>query len=290
MISKNATLLVWMLLGAYVYSISSIIRRWMQSDLTTNVLWRINVRLAITFVLGMLFVNLFAAGDPTGLGHLPYLAAFAFLIGITPDMFLRWINKQVKREFQIESEGVEAVFTPSDLQSKIGGMSFWQMDRLAEEGIENVEDLAMKEIPALLVKTRFDTPLLLNWVDRALLCDQVGDAIPLFRSAHILRATQLVHLARRESGAADVLASLEHTRKTLHTQDQSQVTQRGAARVPMGEISREVLENVVRSLELGPNLHYLNNYWNNVNGARQSEVSPTFEDVLRDTERKEGTS
>lgn len=48
-ISKNATLLVWMLLGAYVYSISSIIRRWMQSDLTTNVLWRINVRLAITF-------------------------------------------------------------------------------------------------------------------------------------------------------------------------------------------------------------------------------------------------
>ena len=124
MVSQNATLIVWVFLGTYVYSISSIIRRWMQSDLTTNVLWRINVRLAITLVLGMLFVNLFDTGDPSGRGNMAHPAAFAFLIGITPDMFLRWINKQAKRVFRIEGQGAAALFTPPDLQNKIGGMSF----------------------------------------------------------------------------------------------------------------------------------------------------------------------
>ena len=164
------------------------------------------------------------------------------------------------------------------------------MDRLAEEGIESVQDLAMKEIPALLVKTRFDTPLLLSWVDRALLCNQVGSAIPLFRGAHILHATQLVHLARRKAGREDVLASLEQTRKNLQAWTPTESSATDSSQKPVDSISHEVLENIVKSLEMGPNLHYLNNYWKNVNGLEPSQSAPSLEEYLRDTGQQAGGS
>ena len=54
MIADHASPIVWVSLGAYLYGISNMIRRWIQSDLTTAVLWRLNVRLAMTLVIGLL--------------------------------------------------------------------------------------------------------------------------------------------------------------------------------------------------------------------------------------------
>jgi hypothetical protein len=53
-------------------------------------------------------------------------------------------------------------------------MSFCQADRLAQEGIESIDDLAMQDIGSLLARTRFDSPLLLYRVDRALLRGAAG--------------------------------------------------------------------------------------------------------------------
>lgn len=271
MIADHASPIVWVSLGAYLYGISNMIRRWTQSDLTTAVLWRLNVRLAMTLVIGLLLVNLFQSDGADMGAESTYLNAFAFLIGVTPDMFLRWVNQQVKRVFRVEDEDISDMFALSDLRTKMIGMGFWQSDRLAEEGIESVQDLAMKEIPALLVYMRFDTPLLLSWVDRALLLNQVGEAFPLYRGAHISSATQLVRLVRRNGGAEDVLASLQQARDELLEIDQAGGSQ-GESTVATYHVSRERLEIVVATLEIGPNLHYLNNYWDNVNASKSDDA------------------
>ena len=263
-IASHASSIVCVFLGAYIYCLSSMTRRWVQSDLTTGVLWRLNVRFAVAFVVGLLLVNIFLHSESASVADSTYLNGFAFLVGITPDLFLRWLSNQVNRVFRLTSENIDDIFAPSQLRTKIGGMSFWQSDRLAEEGIESVEDLAMKEIPSLLLRTRFDTPLLMSWVDRALLCNQVTDALPIYRNAHILSATQLVRLARRNggSGAEDVLEALQLARQRLMPTDQAPGSQNISTK-PMRETTREELEIVVASLEMSPNLYHLNNYWKN---------------------------
>lgn len=253
--AAQLTPLTWALLGAYFYSLSLMIRRWMLADLTSNVLWKINVRLVVTFILGMLLMSLSAGADGAAQGLGAYLAGLAFLIGIVPDLFLRWVSQQVKRLGGIDTETAGQLFAPSDLQADIDGMSFWQCDRLAEEGIESIQDLALKEIPSLLIKTRFDPALLLNWVDRALLCMQVDQDLNLFKRAHCYTATDFMALVDHGAGVERLLRSLAD-----------------AATAPGGPpaaspITAAMIFNIMTGLANGPNLRHLTNYRTNVNGA-----------------------
>jgi hypothetical protein len=128
--------LTWTLLGGYFYALASMIRRWMLADLTTNWLWKIDVRLVLTLILGLLLGALDSGAADAAIG--PWIAGVGFLIGIVPDLFLRWLAQQIKRVAGIDAMA-GGLFAPSELQRKIEGMSFWQVDRLGEEGIESVQ-------------------------------------------------------------------------------------------------------------------------------------------------------
>jgi hypothetical protein len=82
-VSREAVLGNWMFFGAYFYAITTLIRRWMQSDLTTGVLWKLNVRFAVTILLGLLFMALFAADQDRPAA---WVLGFAFLAGMVPDI------------------------------------------------------------------------------------------------------------------------------------------------------------------------------------------------------------
>ncbi len=260
------TPLTWALLGAYFYGLTLMVQRWMLTDLTINVLWRITVRLVVTFILGMLLMSL--ASGPAGLslefGN--YLSALAFMVGIVPDIFLRWVSQQVKRLGGVDAAGQGRLFGPSQLQGKVDGMSYWQVDRLAEEGIDSVQDLAMKEIPTLLIKTRFDPPLLLQWVDRALLCAQVGSDLDLFKRAHCYTATDFASLVGAPGGAERLLRSLS---------DAAAATPAVAVGPPAANpITAPIMANIMSGLNNGPNLRYLTAYRNNVNGVPDASPAP----------------
>lgn len=262
-IAADAAPTVWALLGAYFYVVTVIVRRWMQSDLTTSVIWKLDVRLVVTFILGLLLTHL-AAGperDLTAIG--PYAAACAFTVGIVPDVFLRWTSQQLKRLGNVDSDLDGRLFAPSDLQRKIRGMSFWQVDRLADEGIESVQDLAMKDIPTLLITMRFDTPLLLSWVDRALLCDQVGELLPIFQRAFVNSATAFMSRAEAGGNIDALLRALASAENALRPADTlSGAT--GAGAEP--GITTEQLANMLCGLRHGPNPGHLQVYWSRVNG------------------------
>lgn len=252
--------LTWALLGAYFYALNLIIRRWMLSDLTTNVLWKINVRLVQTFILGMLLIAVGGgAGVADGFGS--YVAGLGFIIGIVPDLFLRWLGQQLKRLGGIDIRA-DGLFAPPDLQRKIEGMSFWQVDRLGEEGIESVYDLAMKEIPSLLIRTRFDVPLLLNWVDRALLCSLVDPHLECFKHAHLYTGTALMAAVARPHGMETLLRGLNGAAANGATE-----TAAGGLDGATLTITEPMIDNIMSGLASGPNLRYLVNYQANANRA-----------------------
>ncbi len=273
-VSQEALAETWIFFGAYFYAVTTLIRRWMQSDLTTNVLWKLNVRFAVTILLGFLFMALFTVAESPGGRPASWVLGFAFLAGMMPDMFLRWLTRQVKRLGKTEDELAGVLFAPSVLQKRIAGMSFWQADRLAEESVESIQDLAMKEIPDLLIRTRFDPALLFDWVDRALLWNQVGEPTVWLQAAGIRSASQLVRLAKREAGFENILQSISDAQHRAPS---------GARSPPKGDaamcetlpddpsaplpVSRLMLENAVNGLEHGPNLLYLSNYWEQVSNC-----------------------
>lgn len=271
----------WVFLGAYFYALTTMIRRWMQSDLTTNVLWKLNVRFAITVLIGLLLTaltqDLGGREAPAG-----WVLTVAFMSGLIPDVFLRWMAQQSK---QLVGGGKVDIglFSPSNLQRKITGMSFWQADRLAEEGIESVQDLAMKDITDLIIRTRFDPALLFSWVDRALLWNQAGDQALWLERANIRGASQLTLLIdhhhrdpknsqhseqQQQQAFKDILGSLDDARERYQQQTVGQALEQQLAKdllkidqsapVPL---SATMLENVISGLRHGPNLRYVCNYW-----------------------------
>ena len=185
---RTAAPISWAFLGAYFYTLTVLLRRWQRSDLTASTLWKLTVRFAIAFVLGMLLTKI--APATKGLVIVPPLAIegtteslalgslrqeyatiycmIAFMIGIVPDEFLNWVRrktsavldtKQSTKQNGFQSNKFQGLFEPSSLQRSIDGLNFWQADRLFDEGIESVQDLAMTDIPDMLIKIRYDTPI-----------------------------------------------------------------------------------------------------------------------------------
>ena len=254
-IAADASPLAWTLLGAYFYSVTVLFRRWLQSDLSASMLWWVNVRLVVALVLGLLLTSLSKSVDGSVSGLGPWVGALAFFVGILPDMLLRWLRRQLWRLFRVENTGL-ALFGSPDLQRAIPGMSFWQVDRLAEEGITSIGDLAMQDLSSLLIRTRFAAPLVMYWVDRALLCDVAGDVVSLLDRVQINRATQLVSMVRN-LGVERVAAIVRDAASSVaHAQPRRKLT----PRMPSREFTAADLRNIVALLEAGPNLRELLNY------------------------------
>ncbi len=276
-VSSEAVAETWIFFGAYFYAITTLIRRWMQCDLTTNVLWKLNVRFAVSILLGFLLTALFMDAESSRGQPDTWLLGFAFLSGLVPDMFLRWLTSQVKRLGKLDDESVGSIFPPSTLRKKITGMSFWQADRLAEESVESVQDMAMKEIPDLLIHTRFTPALIFDWVDRALLWNQVGEATVWLEAIGIRSASQLVRLSRRQEGLEGILQAISDARKLSQSaasplKAKEEGNNRKGSTLPLPPLlTRHILENVVSGLEYGPNLRYLCNYWDEVSYPAISE-------------------
>jgi hypothetical protein len=247
-LADRASPITWMFLGAYFYSLTVLTGRWRRMDLTTGLFWTLNARMAIVLIVGLLLSKVW-----------PDISAYvAFLAGITPEGLLDWLGDWLKDVLSaVSKERAQGIFRQRDLERKLKSISFWQAERLAEEGIESVEDLATQEIPTLLINTRFNTPGLLYWIDQALLLNQIPDEdADSFARAYIRTATDLFDL--REPG---VNKDTAHVCKSIAD---AQPADKAGSPITPG-----MLENLIGTLTFGPNLRFLLNYWHNVNDPRE---------------------
>jgi hypothetical protein len=173
----------------------------------------------------------------------------AFLAGIVPEQSLSWIGDRLKDLAPASvKDRYEGLFKQRDLERRVRGMTFWQAERLAEEGIESVEDLATQDLTGLLMYTRFNTSTLLYWVDQALLLNQIPEAdADIYRSAYIKAASDLfdIHRPGRERSLAQIRDSISNALKDD----------------PAAAISMDRLKNLIKTLKDGPNLKFMREYW-----------------------------
>jgi hypothetical protein len=197
--------LFWGWLGAYLYSFYTIIRRFMDYDLTPNVYVFTANRFLLAFVLGgMVGIALGTFSRMAGLPfdtNLATVSVVAFFIGFFPEQGLNWITATAQKALQQQGGIVRETRL-----AEIEGMSIWQQGRLKQENIDNVQNLATADIPELIMMTPFTVNQIIDWIDQAiLLIHTVSEQLQSLARAGVSRASELLANTADEASLADLV-------------------------------------------------------------------------------------
>ena len=189
---QTANLVFYAYLGAYVFSVQELVRRYNTFDLQPQVYSSAVVRMLIVVAIVFVAASIILAesGKPADTNaQAIWPAAVAFAIGIFPTQGLYWLAQLGNR--------LIAPAPPERSQLPLGnllGISPWHEARLAQMGIDDAQNLATVDIRRLLLTTQFDTQEIASWVDQAMLYVKVGDKLPRFREARIASYHELMTL------------------------------------------------------------------------------------------------
>jgi hypothetical protein len=184
-------------LGAYAFTVQSLIRRFFQSDLrpsayAASVLRVILVLLVMTALHQVVSV------------HGKVEAAVAFVVGIFPIIALQALQRVVATTLRV----VVPQLSPDYPLNQLDGLNIWYEARLLEEGVEDMQNLATANLVDVILHTRVPVGRLIDWVDQAAL---------------------YVHLDRAERGWGERRLVRQARRKQVKKRAQDAVT-RGTGR------------------------------------------------------------
>lgn len=147
-------------IGAYSFILQDLIRRYFRDDLKTGAY--ISAAARVIFVtLVVTAVDLIWPVRATDQEHV-----FAFLIGFFPQVGLQALQAALSKPL---GSLIPSLRTDYPL-SKLEGLNVWYEARLAEEGIEDMQNLASANIVDLLLRSRVPIGRLVDWMDQAFLC------------------------------------------------------------------------------------------------------------------------
>ena len=184
-------------LGAYIFSIGSLVRQFVTNDLQPRYYASLTVRFVTVFVLSWM-VRLILPNTLNGSDLL-----VAFFIGIFPTTGLRVIQRIVTNILSIVSKGFDETLPLSELD----GLNAYHEDRLLIEGIENVQNLASANIVDLMLRTRFPVEQIIDWMDQALLKMHTRDRFEEFRRCSLRTATDFMDAYEARSLADEATRS-----------------------------------------------------------------------------------
>jgi hypothetical protein len=147
-------------MGAYLYFVQALMRRYFQADLRAGAYVSGYVRIVSAMIVAaVLQASLFP--------QIPAEAAIAtaFVIGWFPDVGLQWLLRVASRRLRGAVPSVE----PAYPLNRLDGLNVWYEARLLEEGIEDLQNLATAKFVDVLLHTRVPVARLVDWVDQALL-------------------------------------------------------------------------------------------------------------------------
>jgi hypothetical protein len=145
--------------GSYFFILMMLVRRFFQDDLKSSAFISAMTRIIIVSLL-VTTVNIVWPSD----WPVKYEYAFAFLIGIFPQLGLQAIMALIKWPLKISFPSLKTNHPLSDLD----GLDIWYESRLLEEGIEDMQNLATANFVDVLLRTRVPVERLVDWVDQAL--------------------------------------------------------------------------------------------------------------------------
>lgn len=253
-------------LGAYLFSIQLIYRRYTTLDLHPNVY----MLCALTLISGFAFnytaftiISGLGTGNNQGGVEAGVFAIVAFSLGYFPMLAIGWFN-----EIANSALGNSRKQTASLPLSVIDGISQFHETRLRDEGIDNVQNLASVKIDDLLLKTRFNAQQVLEWIDQAILHSYIDSGtIQSFRRAGVRKVSDFQDLWKEYYNKKDDNARQARAQQLQSTPDH--------------------LDTLYKTTLTGPNMAYIENYWTNVKEAVQELRQKKTEDLLTGMESKQ---
>ncbi len=172
-------------LGAYLWGLQYLVRRYFMNDLIPGLYYLIGLRMFLAVTLALLISNAFSDdlldGMPAGVWP-----AAAFLIGTFPQRGLQWLMARLPLFSPRPDPSVREL--PLEM---IEGVSHYDKMRLEELGIDNCHDLADEDLVPLLLKSPYNARKLINWLLQAKLCVHVGYGVRILREHNIRHITDL---------------------------------------------------------------------------------------------------
>ncbi len=173
-------------MGAYTFNTGLLVRRAFMADFTKNVMWACLNRLVISVGFSIL---LYALPGEWLQAHLKAGHSLSFAIAFFPQVFFTFLRKQTRNALGGSNETTEL-----EIQL-IQGIDVWKEERLEEEGIESVQNMATMDIFGLLPKVHYPLRTIVDWMDQAIFIQRFPYAYKEMQKAgYPLSAIRMGHI------------------------------------------------------------------------------------------------
>lgn len=163
-------------LGAYLWGLQHVFRRYALNDLTPSVYYDLSMRMILAAITALVIYNAYAAlaGDAPAQGGITanIWPSLAFLIGMFPQRGLRWLTDRLPMLSPAKNFSVQEA--PLEM---IEGMESHDILRLAELGIDSCYDLATADFVPLTLKTPYSARQLIDCILQAKACVYFGESV-----------------------------------------------------------------------------------------------------------------
>lgn len=266
-------------LGAYIFSIQLIYRRYTTFDLQPSVY--MNCTLTLIAGLAFNYTAFNAIGALPGLDTTEGIAGglsavVAFSLGYFPLLAVRWFNQLTNAA--LGSDGYRIDSLPL---SVIDGVSQFHETRLRDEGIDNVQNLASAKIDQLLARTRFNAQQVLEWIDQAILHTYIDPAdIESFRRTGVRKVSDFLELwaPYHFAPVADAYNG-QHFPKI-----EERLAEARRNRALQLQSTPEYLDTLYMAARTGPNIAYIETYWKNLKESAQERQAMAVEEARKEVQ------
>lgn len=176
-------------LGAYLWGLQSIFRRYAMNDLIPLAFFRFGLRMLLSSVIALLIYHIVGGfsldtqTDKTDMFALTsdgVLIAMVFMVGMFPQQGIRWISNKLGMLSGNSHPAVRKL--PLTM---IEGVTSYDIFRLEELGLDTCYDLSRADFIPLLLKTSYGARELIDWILQAKLCVRFGDSTQELRERGI---------------------------------------------------------------------------------------------------------
>jgi hypothetical protein len=171
--AENLRKTIYAALGSYVFNLGVMVRRAFLSDITEHVFWSAINRL----VLSVSFAIVLSRSEHF---DMPYLF---FGIAFIPRVLVSAIKGGVSAAAEKITKSGDQDKTEELPLDLVQGIDIWKEQRLEEEGIESIQNLATADVLTLAVKTHYPLRTLIDWIDQAILINRLPGNLRKIRDA-----------------------------------------------------------------------------------------------------------
>jgi hypothetical protein len=253
--------------GAYLFTLQMLIRRYFQADLKVSAYVNAVVRVASAVIL-VPVVNdalLQVASPETRVG-------VAFMVGFFPLVGLQALQKVAAVALHRVVPSLRNDYPLSDLD----GLSVWYESRLLELGIEDMQNLATANLVDVLLHSRVPVGRLVDWVDQAHLYLHLepkprggGGPRQTLRSLGIRTATGLEDAMRQSPDGEPVARGL------VSAEANQQLLDDLCWALNDGGLKPSVTTAMLKSIENDPNLKHVRNWKKDWSRPLRMPVEPS---------------